>query len=338
MPSIFMHYYDAGACTYYRAIGPLKACRPDLMAEGIGLEGGEVLEQEGRFDAYVFQGLPDPKYWQLIQAYKEAGKCIVWSLDDNLWDIPDRNHCRQYVGKKKLRILEAALALADYVFVSTEALANRVGAKAWVLPNLIHPYLFPRRQPRRDGEPVRIVWAGSPTHDPDLELIAQPLRTILREYGDRVRVIFFGYLPNQFAAFCRKIGSMYARIVPNCANCLYVDPVPFGDYYSKLVQIGPDIALCPLADNAFNRSKSNIKWLEMVMAGARDVLVSNVPCYQDASFKVAPDKWEDAIKLALEPGCWISELDQELVANRYSWLSPSKGEWLKAFRVLARGE
>ena len=36
MPSIFMHYYDAGACTYYRAIGPLKACRTDLMAEGIG--------------------------------------------------------------------------------------------------------------------------------------------------------------------------------------------------------------------------------------------------------------------------------------------------------------
>ena len=336
MPSIFMHYYDAGACTYYRAIGPLKACRPDLMAEGIGIHGDEILEQEGRFDAYVFQGLPNQKFWPLIQEYKRSGIRIAWNLDDDLWALPDRNQSKRHINRKQLRALEAALDLADYVWVSTEALAERIArAKTWVLPNLVQPHLFPRRRQKEPGDPIRILWAGSPSHDPDLELVAQPLRTILREYGDRVRVIFFGYLPNQFAAFCRKIGSMYARIVPNCANCLYVDPVPFGDYYSKLVQIGPDIALCPLADNAFNRSKSNIKWLEMVMAGARDVLVSNVPCYQDASFKVAPDKWEDAIKLALEPGCRISELDQELVANRYSWLSPSKGEWLKAFQTIA---
>ena len=41
-----------------------------------------------------------------------------------------------------------------------------------------------------------------------------------------------------------------------------------------------DISVCPLADNQFNRCKSNIKWLESTMSGAAVVASDVYPCAQ----------------------------------------------------------
>lgn len=45
-------------------------------------------------------------------------------------------------------------------------------------------------------------------------------------------------------------------------HCVFIPWVPIGEYANRMASWGWDIALAPLQDNRFNRSKSNIKCLE----------------------------------------------------------------------------
>jgi hypothetical protein len=76
-------------------------------------------------------------------------------------------------------------------------------------------------------------------------------------------------------------------------------------YYREIVAMDLDIALAPLADNAFNRCKSNIKLLEYGIAGV-PIIASMVGPYFHGYGMTAisragtPSEWFDSLEALIE--------------------------------------
>ena len=65
-----------------------------------------------------------------------------------------------------------------------------LGLQAHVLPNAVDCSQC-TRQPRSE-EPITIAFCGTPTHDKHMSLVARPLRTLLHNRQDRVRIVSIG--------------------------------------------------------------------------------------------------------------------------------------------------
>jgi len=84
--------------------------------------------------------------------------------------------------------------------------------------------------------------------------------------------------------FCDKIKIFFMGWIPDClksdVRIKQIPWLPVGEYLKTVAAIQPHIGLCPLEENIFNRSKSNMKWLEYTTMGAVTV-ASNVLPYQE---------------------------------------------------------
>jgi glycosyltransferase involved in cell wall biosynthesis len=214
---------------------------------------------------------------------------VVYDVDDHFEALPDGHPlaCRMAPMLPYCRELARR---ARAICVSTPELAKAfsdVPGRVEVAPNLIDERIFtaPRRTRDDPSRPVRIVYAGSPTHMADLDMIAPALARIVEQFGDAVELYFFGCAPRDpsLAARSRQLDF-------------------FDDYTAyarKLVELAPDIGLAPLCDTPFNRAKSNIKALEYGALGVAGVY-SDLPPYQN------PDGGPGAFGplVGPDPGVW----------------------------------
>lgn len=92
--------------------------------------------------------------------------------------------------------------------------------------------------------------SGSITHNPDFELIKEPIKKILKEYSN-VRLVITGLLdiPKDFEDFSQKI-----------IKKPFVEWRQLPSIISQL-----DINLAPIEDTVFNRAKSENKWTEAAL-------------------------------------------------------------------------
>jgi len=342
-----MNIYDDWGCGYYRAVLPTLQCYSDLSAEGIHLHADKDLHSEDvDYNSYVLHRLPIETTIFLMQQAQKRGQKFIIELDDDILRIPDHMPSVEY--KMPKWGLNQALEMADEVWVATEELKKAIGKpeKTYVLPNLIDTNAFLPPQVRANS-PLHILWAGSMWHEKDLEQIVRPVERIVAEYGDCVRFIFWGYMPSGLFDFERIPGQNIAHIVQTRKlgnNVLFLDGLAFRSWYDKLSAISPAIALAPLYDCDFNDSKSNLKYLEMTMAGAVTV-ATDLPPYQciehgKDGLLVEPmneDQWYHNLKMlidnpALRQTLWDGARKK---VEDYSWQSPKKKLWLDAFRRIA---
>lgn len=142
--------------------------------------------------------------------------------------------------------------LNPYVYV----LPNSLDMDRWNLEVEKHP----------DGE-VRLAWFGGTQHYEDLRVVEKVLPMILEKYP-HVTFHTTAYRPDFFKDFYDH---------PRVQMHPYA---PVQEWPSYLAARGIDIAIVPLSDNRFNRSKSNIKFLEYGILGIPAVF-SNIEPYKD---------------------------------------------------------
>jgi len=143
-------------------------------------------------------------------------------------------------------------------------------------------------------DPVRILWAGSNTHDEDLRELVPGIINLINEYGIVIHFIFFGYCPQEFIETVIDPGNTKPKFVvkPEYAcNVSYVEPCHFSKYVEMLYSIDADIAFCALTDDPFNLSKSNLKILEMGAIGL-PVIATNI-----GEYKKFEDRHEQSIAM-----------------------------------------
>lgn len=345
MSKIYMAQPDDFGCGHYRAKFPVQHCFGDLARRGCYLDiSKDLTTDEDDFDAYIFHRSPAETLTFHCDMLKKRGKKIVWQVDDDLWHIPTWMPSEEAPNQWSLN---KAISIADEVWVSTPTLAQVVNhANIKLVPNLIDTNAFPVPGPAKD-DPIRILWCGGRSHEKDLQLLIEPVEQLVMEYGSRVQFVFWGYIPTEMLEFSRVSGTMTAVTRPKAEYgdaVWFLDGLPFRNFYDKLAKMRPYIALMPLVDCQFNHSKTNLKYLEMSVAGAASI-GSKITPYSDT---IKHD--EDGVLVDNTPTAWYNAMKDlienpqkrdvlaanayQKVVSQYSWQSEARNLWVDAFSGL----
>src|SRR6185295_502627 len=205
---------------------------------------------------------------KVCQLVKRLNKPLWLDYDDFLFDVPkDNPNYHTYMNEKAHTCLIGILSLADTVSVSTRTLKAlyekeidvgngqtiTLAKNVICIPNAYDPK-FHGAQVSSNGNKL-ITWRGSKTHERDLMEFADPIIQFMKENKDW-KIEFLGYNPWQITEQIDHSQVSHSK-----------SREPF-EYMDYLKHLNPSIHIVPLHDSLFNRSKSNIAWIEATCAGA----------------------------------------------------------------------
>ena len=287
-----------------------------------------------------------PRVEQLVERIRRAGAKFIYALDDNFFDLVQEN--KGWPPLELLPIADFCLREADGVLLSTPALLERLSEfitktedrQQWVVvPNALDERLLvsrPIKSRSLEQRKVTIGAMGTATHDEDLLMILPAIETICRHHPGQVEL--------QIVGVTRKPETQQAlQGLPVRA----INPQPEEQEYPLFMPwftatLNWDIALSPLRDTPFNRTKSDVKFLDYAAIGAAGIF-SRLPPYQSSVKHLetgwlaenTPAAWEEALEtLISEP-----DLCQRIArrANRYLFeqriLAHRASDWVSAFRL-----
>jgi GT2 family glycosyltransferase len=242
----------------------------------------------------------------------------VYSLDDLITDMDEKNPMRKGVPANARARLQYALKRCDRLVVSTDFLAETYRtfvSDIKVVPNRLEQGQWINlRNLRRTSKKPRIGWAGGSSHHSDLVL----LQTVIEQTRDQADWIFFGMCPPEI----RPLLAEYHRIVR------------FSDYPAYLASLNLDLAVAPLAQTAFNRGKSNLRLLDYGILGIPVVCTDIDPYRNSPACRVnnTVAEWTEAIRARIhDPDAREREGDsmRRWVLDGYL-LENHLAEWLEA--------
>ena len=181
---------------------------------------------------------------------------LVAECDDNFISTsPDNPAFSAYIPGSDFRsVAVQQFKIADALIVSTPYLKDvysEFNDNIYVVPNSIDKKFWNvKKDKKRPG--IRIGWAGSGAHTEDLRIIEPIIKKILDRHKD-VRFCFVHGIPD----FLKN------RTRVECIQKF----VEINKYPKFISNLDFDIGIAPLVDNAFNRGKSNIRWLENAALG-----------------------------------------------------------------------
>lgn len=346
-----------GGVGYYRVYTPAEALKGEKDVYGndfnITICNENLADTDldvGDFDIVVFkQATAIDILLPLVKEAKTKGVKLVMDLDDNYWHIEEHNPAYEHVfanDAERLRYFTTAITFCDAVITSTEPLKAEVERQmkhydvhipVYVLPNTVNVNTFTWQKPRK-ADDVKIMWMGSVTHDKDLEQIMEPLNELLNTHKN-LTVHFAGGIRHE------KVPEIFAKIDhKNIKRLGSFGGTPYWNHDKMtfpqfLSEHQFDIALAPLEDSVFNRSKSHIKWMESTTTGACVVAsrvypyyqpIKNRPTIEDGKTGVlVKDDWYNTLdKLIREPKK-RRQLNREAVTSIHeNWsIEAWKDEW-----------
>lgn len=344
--------YNAGG--QYRAVMPSQFL-PALLPEDYTFTTSTDLSEADldRYDWFIFHRCLKPSFIPVVSTMKAKGKKIIINIDDDVLSVPDWNPAHVWAREQaNISTYLWGLKTADAVIATTEQLRTALitqdidPSKIHIAPNLINlNYRCPTA--RNYGRKLTILWAGSIHHERDLLEVVPAVERLHKDYADFVQVYFWGDIPEPLCDYSRILGSNLARPIPArrfFPFLGFMDGCSFEEYVERLFNIvQPDIALAPLCECAFNHSKSNIKWLEMTLAGAA-VVATDLPPYQCIQYEhtgllVKPgdvDGWYTAITRLIQDRRLRTTLQKNAlveVERDWSWQSCAF-KWVDALREI----
>ena len=184
-----------------------------------------------------------------------AGKTLIWDGDDDFAAIEDYNPASEVITKEVAVHTAKLIASCHAVTASTEYLASRLrrhNPNVYVLPNCLDLEMWDqvaRVVPVPDH--LTIGWFGSVSHVRDIEILESVWPEVARRCPN-VSFIAAGYCS---PALQQSLGNRLEVL----------GWAPLRDYPAIVRRIR--IGCLPLLDIEFNRSKSNLKFLEFAALG-----------------------------------------------------------------------
>jgi len=182
---------------------------------------------------------------------------MIMDTDDNVRHVRPSNPGYQgyQPGAEALHWNKVAFAkVFDAITVSTDNLKEfhkKEHPKIYVLPNSIDFTHFNLEGKKSTDGKIRIDFNGSGSHYESMMIIKKPIIEIMKKYDN---VLFS--IP--------KIFKSHFEDVPKeiLDRMTFYPWMKLKDFPKDMAERSVDIGLAPLADNNFNRAKSNLRWME----------------------------------------------------------------------------
>lgn len=359
--------YDNGGCGHYRALSPMGAIADHKKANVIRLQRGDDLmmlnDSLVSADVVFAPHLSDIKIMGILEAVKKDGKKVVVDFDDDMFNVSPFSPHYEECGTKNVKYafadgsvvdlwedgehgfdikknekylgrIRQAIEMADLVTTTTPILADKfreINSKVEVLPNYIDLDIWkPCEFIKKDGNEIRLYWAGGSSHYEDWCMLSGALPVIMNKYKN-VKLVIMGH---QFKGALKGIPEdriEFHRWVKTPAH-------PF-----KTILNRPDISLIPLKQTEFNESKSSIKWVEMGALGVPSVSTCMSP-YQEMDNgdngvfieDNDTDAWIEGISMLIEDPILRAKMGGEarrFVENNFD-INNKYMQWVNAYKEL----
>ncbi|SDO85335.1 Glycosyltransferase involved in cell wall bisynthesis [Paenibacillus sp. yr247] len=203
-------------------------------------------------DIVVFVRNVEPDAYRYLEVAHEMGKRTVYCIDDNFLEIPQGALAQYYQEPVRKEAFINFLRNAQIIHVNSDYFADYIrlhfNSRVANFPATVDfEWLDQAVEPARQDGQIVIGYAGTYKEN-DFKPIIPAIKRLLNQYGSRIRVEFFGFIPSSLQGY------------PGVTHLSYE-----GDYRSfihKLYQVTWDIGLAPLADTLFNYCKTNNKFRE----------------------------------------------------------------------------
>jgi glycosyltransferase involved in cell wall biosynthesis len=242
---------DHGGCGNYRVGLPMWALA-QLGHDTLAFTHLNI-EVENDVDLLVGQlisGEPRSTQWRELARRPGRSFAMVYEIDDDVWNLKDTHPARLDFEGEVGESVRQNIAMADAVTVTNDHLAEIVSAfnrEVHVLPNCIDKAVL--RRVLEPNERITVGWAGGAGHDKDFASVRNDLKTFFRR-NPEVDTHFVGVNHGP------EVGRPDSRFTGWTKNLTeYLDKLDF------------DLGIAPLAYHAFNRSKSDLRFLEYASLG-----------------------------------------------------------------------
>ncbi len=311
-----------GANARYRVFGPAAA----LSARGHRVFASVFADMRDPntlldFDVVLGWRMHDEFFTRVARLLGERRVGFVWDNDDNFLALErrgDRNtqFMRSLGGRRLLADMDALMKLANIVTTPSAGLAAHYRERIETDVRVVENYVAPAEARSTPSNPQRFVvgWVANKEHETDIERLG--LRTAMERLLERHPHV-------EVATIGCSLGIANERYH-------FIRGVPFEDLRNYVRQF--DVGLAPIADSAFNRSRSNVKVKEYAALGV-PWLASPIGPYeglgQDEGGRLVPDdRWYEEVerlvldgrarrKLAKRAAKWAAK--QTLEANAHVW-------------------
>jgi glycosyltransferase involved in cell wall biosynthesis len=216
-------------------------------------------------DVLVLNNICDADLLPLIRDRKARGKPTVYELCDDLWAFPPSNPMRAFYNQSNNLLLIKRLAhYCDALQFSSPELEIKFGylnSNSRVFPNQI--LIAPPERRQKTGAIVRVGWGGSIGHLDDMAKISDRL----------VHWVLSRQNVHLYLMCADQIWKLFDALPENRKKRFATGSLD--DYYNFVSHL--DIGLAPLEDTPFNRSRSDVKFLEYAVHGVVPVVQATSP-------------------------------------------------------------
>jgi len=369
-----------GACDYYRTMLPVYTAGRNKELQHRELWISNLLvnmtTEKKKFieamtsDIYFLQRISGSKLIEKLRSFTQDSNIdakLVMDYDDDVFNVsPLSNHYVDY-GTEEIKIqnngkiihewkdgeninikenqnrieeIKKSISMVDLITTTNDHLANvfrEFNPNVKVLPNCVDVNSWKRLDIRRKNpDEIRICWAGGHSHWEDLYLIRNSLIEIANKYPN-VKILMVGYMPHSMEKDFRPGQFEFHPWVDTPAH-------PY-----RLAALDIDIAIIPVKDSIFNRSKSTIKWVEFSSLEI-PCITSYVPPYD--VIQEADEINKGIFVTNNDEDCWIkgmellindSRLRKEIGTNARQFVEKNYDintqyhQWVNAFKEVKLG-
>ena len=293
-------YADYSGCGHWRMIWPEGILR---SKQAFNITGGTVMLGEASY----FEGITSVRiqrqatesqknYMSFLKGIQEKQSNpmnIIYEIDDIIFveDIPQYNKFRTAFEDPKIRQTSMEIMqMADEMTVTNQFMkdyfSDKTGHKQiTVIPNLVPRFWMDRFYDKQEisknyesnKKKPRILYCGSGAHfDVDSRVKHQDdfyhVNDVIRKTVNDFQWVFFGGFPAPLKDLIIK-GKIEFHNWEGLMRYPY-----------KIHEIKPQLIYAPLADNTFNKAKSDLKFIEGCCMGI-PTICQDIVTYSNAHFK-----------------------------------------------------
>lgn len=256
------------------ATGHYRITNPGIALENLGHEIDFITAEGQRINAGQFRGdilwlqrRHSMMYLDLVASLPAGSRPkVIYDIDDYFWDA-HVNRVQLGSEETKAEVIKKqalpVIAACDAVTCSTPELAaivRPINPNVYIVPNAIdfhfRDWVTDAPRPEEAQGKIVIGWSGGAWHEGDFDGCGKALRDTLLAHPE-----------------CHFIGQGDAGVVSRWVlqmrlprrRCCVVDRFPFDTHPSAYGLF--DIGIAPLAPNAYNRCKSELKLMELGAKG-----------------------------------------------------------------------